>query len=410
MELETKNSELSILKPFDIQKEELHKLVKDYHNLVVTEETLEEAIKARRVLWDIILKAEKILKENKSILNTLKGEQESKADEFISIVSPTKERIDGDIKAIEQKKKDEKARKEKEAMVKITNRTNLLYELGVKVVGSTYSLGEHSIEAVQIKVLSDVEFDQFVELVKAEALIIENQRIEEENNRKELEEQLEKQKQEQEAERKRLENVAKEQKEKEEKLVAEQARIDREAKEKQQKAEQELADKQEQFRKQQEEEQEKFRKQKEELLNAVKNQRIKELDSIGLVFNVSGESFVFEDLKVSMVEIITMEEPMWSKLVDELSLTIHDKKLDNEAQRVIAEKEEQEKKYQEAKLAKKRKKELEPDREKLSRLFTIFTEIEFPECKDSICSSAVGEVSRKTDEIKTYLANTLNTL
>lgn len=371
---ETNKSELSILKPFDIQKEELHKLVGDYVNLLVTEETLDEAIKARRVLWDIIIKAEKVLKENKSILNAMKGEQEAKADEFISIVSPTKERIDADIKAIEQKKKDEKALKEKEAMIKIANRTSILHELGVKVIGSNYSLGEHSIEAVQIKIYSDIEFNQFVELIKTEALIIENQRIEEENRRKELELQLENQRKEQEVERKRLEDVAKEQEKKQVAMFAEQERINKEAIKQRLEAEKALAEREDAFKKEKEALEESLRKKQEDILNAIKHQRIKQLDSIGLVFDVSKESFVFEDVNVSMVEIITTEESEWIKLIEGSIHTIEERKKEAEEKRLEQLASEKKERLAKEKLDKKRQEILKKDIEHLEAIALIFEE------------------------------------
>src|SRR3972149_5795777 len=124
-------TDLSILKPFDIQKEELQKLANDYTNLVVTEETFEEAKKARAVCRENRIGIEKILKHNKGILNGKKAEQEAMAEELVAIISPTEDKIDSGIKAIEQKKELEKKRKEEEAMKKLTERQSALsgYEM-----------------------------------------------------------------------------------------------------------------------------------------------------------------------------------------------------------------------------------------------------------------------------------------
>jgi len=394
---EAGDTSLAILRPFDIQKEELQKVVNDYKNLVVTEDTYEESVKARRVLWDHILKIEKILKENKSILNGIKGTQEDKADELISIVSPTKEKIDAGIKAIEQKKKDEKERKEKEAMIKIQHRTNMLYELGMKVSGSTYSLGEHSIEAVQVKVFTDSEFDGFIADVKIASAAIEAKKIEEENQRKAQEELLEKQRKDQEAERNRLEGIAFAQKQREQQLQEKEEAIKKEARDKQLLAEKELSEKEEALRKQQE-----------ELINAIRKQRHAQLIALGLVEQY--DAYVFHGITIAMIDLINLDDTKWNFLIDKIIPVIKQEKEKAEEKRLSDIKAEQDKKEAELKQAEEKKKALQPDKEKLSRLFTQFTNIEFPECKTNEACEVVNEVGRKTDDIKKYLANTLNSL
>lgn len=403
-QLVTQENGLSILKPFDIQKEELQKWANDYKNLVVTKDTYEDAIKARKVLRDARLKVAGILKENKSVLNSEKSKQEEKAAELIAITEPIEEKIDAGIKAIDEEKRIEKERKEKEAMVKIQSRTNQLHELGMKLSGDTYSLGEHSVNALQIKVFSDEEYNELLELVKTEALIIENARIEEENKRKEELLLLEKQKQEQEAERKRLELLAKEQEAKQMAFERQQEQIRFESEQKQKQAEKELADKQAEFQKIQNQEQEMLRKQKEELLNAIKDSRTNQLYAIGLTWRPSEDSFVFGTIAVAMVDLVTSSEKEWTAIIEDITPIA--KALREEAELKIKEASEAKQKQQEEeeRLALERTELLKSDVEKLEVMIIRFNDIEYVQgLKDAKSQQILTDVMKMNEGIQEYI-------
>lgn len=352
-QLVTTDNGLSILKPFDIQKEELQKLAADYSNLVVTKETYDEAIKARKVLRDVRLKVAGVLKDNKDILNSEKKKQESKAEELTAITEIIENRIDTGIKVIDEEKRQEKEKKEKEALVKIQGRMNLLHELGMKLVGDAYSLGEHQIGAVQIKVFADEEFNEFIELVKAEALIIANQKIEEENKRKSEAELIEKQRRENEEEKKRLEDIANAQKERQaqldreeldrlSKLKKEQEERDAKIVAEQKKRDKEFFDKQEKLKKEQEDEMEKLRIQKEELINQIRAVRTKQIEALGLVFNPIYDTFTYDDINISTVELITLEQKEWDNLINLVTPIIKDRKETAELRKQEADRKEKE--------------------------------------------------------------------
>jgi hypothetical protein len=169
MENKTENQDVVVLKPFDIQKAKLAELVKDYESLVVTEETYEEAKKARKVIRDERFVIQNILKENKGILNKIKTDQEAKADELIAIIQPTEDRIDEAIKKIEQAKEEEKKRKEAELALKISQRTATLFDNDMTFNGESYVLGACVITPVQIKIFSDEEFQEFIDSVSQES-------------------------------------------------------------------------------------------------------------------------------------------------------------------------------------------------------------------------------------------------
>ncbi len=107
-------SGLAELKPFEFEKAELIEFVSDYKNYVVTKETYAEAVKARAKIREKRYAIDKTLDNNNKILNEKKKRQKEMAGEFYDIVLPVEEHLDSGIKAVDQIKADEKARKEKE--------------------------------------------------------------------------------------------------------------------------------------------------------------------------------------------------------------------------------------------------------------------------------------------------------
>jgi colicin import membrane protein len=294
---ETKKKEtgLSLLKPFDVAKAELIQMAEDYGKLVVTPETFEDAKKAREKIREKRFAIQNIVKDNKAILNKLKTTQEEQGEELINLILPTEERIDAGIKAIENKKAEEKARKEREEQERIQGRINLLFSLGMKFDGSAYVFEELRIDSLQIKHFNEKEFTDFTGKLKIEFEKAQKKKVEEERLKKEEEERLAKIREEQEAESNRLAAIKKEQDEKEAQLKAEQERIANEKKA----------------------EEEKIKRQREEMQAKQRTLRSKELHGLGLAF--TGENFKFYDIVINNSEIDSLSDEQWDKLIIDIT-------------------------------------------------------------------------------------------
>ena len=376
------------LEPFEVAKAELQQLANDYKNLVVTEETYDDAIKARRVLKDARLNVEKKVKANKDILNGAKKSLEQEGDELVLIVSPIEDKISAGIKLIDDKKEAEKKRKEEEAQKKIAARNASLAGYEMKYEDGTYTLGDHSISAVQIKVFSDAEFEEFVGLVKTEYQKILDLRAEAELARKAEETRLELQRQEQEAERKRLEELQKEQ-----------DRVNKLA----------LA-RQEEERKEIEKQQEALRKEQEEFLRQKRDGRIYQLKEIGLNRNTAGSGYVFEDVFISDDEIDHADLKTWIETFSKAKVKMqYLKELAAEKEKelqALAEKEKEE--AEKAAIA--RKEALRPDREKIAAFMSNLKTLQLPEVSSDEAIFIVKQIGIKITSIEDYVESKLSEL
>lgn len=99
---------------FPDNEAKLKQMVKDYKDLVVNDETFEEAKKVRKIIRDERYYLQNVEKENTRILNGLKSQNKTMADSFIAIIMPIEQKIDAQIKEIEVKRAAEKAEKERE--------------------------------------------------------------------------------------------------------------------------------------------------------------------------------------------------------------------------------------------------------------------------------------------------------
>lgn len=118
--VENKNEEKLTLKKLDasdIKKAELQAMADKYANLVVTEETVEEANKARLSLRRERLDIQKDEKFNNDVLNKAKKINASKAEELIGLIEPREKELEAKIDkvkaAIEKREKEEKEKEEK---------------------------------------------------------------------------------------------------------------------------------------------------------------------------------------------------------------------------------------------------------------------------------------------------------
>jgi DNA repair exonuclease SbcCD ATPase subunit len=119
MEAEIQTVTVKPLATFESTKDELIAFVNGYTNLVVTDETLDEAKKARATLRDKRYDIQRIEKLNTDQLNDLKNQNWENAKKLLAIITPTEETIDKGIKSIEDRKAALKAEKERLAREKV---------------------------------------------------------------------------------------------------------------------------------------------------------------------------------------------------------------------------------------------------------------------------------------------------
>ena len=398
---ETKKEEgaLVTLKPFDIQKAQLQKLVDDYKNTVVTEETYESSKKVRATLRDERIHIQNILKENKSVLNDFKKKQEEMADELIAIISPTEEKIDAGIKAIEQKKEQEKKRKEEEAMKRLSERQSKLSGYEMKYDDGSYTLGDHTITAVQLKVFSDEEFNDFLELVKTEYQKILDLRLEAEAKKKEEEERLEKQRIEQEAEGKRLAEIAEAQKKREAELKAEQDRIAAEAQQKEAEAKREADEKQK-----------KLDEERMAFLREKRDTRVYQLKEIGLNRNVAATGYLFETVFISDMEIDEMDAKEWSELIPSVKEKVSSLIELAESERIKKQEADELLIKQANERIRAREEALRPDREKIAAYMKSLVDLPVPEVGDEQAKLILLDVVEMIKGIEKHVEGKINNL
>lgn len=207
--------EIVTISPFEKTKEELTAFVSDYSNLVVTDETFEEAKKARLVLRDMRYAIQATEKANIEKLNEFKNKTWDRSKELIAILTPTEEKIDAGIKAIENRKAAIRAEKERIEREKV--------EAEIKAE-------QERLASIERERIAAIEADQKAEaerLNKLQAEIEERNRIEQERLNQ-IKAEQEKQQASILAEQLRIQ---KEQSEREAKIKAEQEAIDRQKRE-----------------------------------------------------------------------------------------------------------------------------------------------------------------------------------
>lgn len=391
--------EIIPLKPFDIQKAKLVQLVEDYKNLIVTDETLDEAKKARKIIRDERYEIQNILKENKGVLNKWKDTQEEKASALLAIITPTEDSIDAGIKAIEQKKEQEKKRKEEEAMKRLSERQSKLSGYEMKYDDGSYTLGDHTITAVQLKVFSDAEFNDFLELVKTEYQKILDLRLEAEAKKKEEEERLEKQRIEQEAEGKRLAEIAEAQQKREAELKAEQDRIAAEAQQKEAEAKREADEKQK-----------KLDEERMAFLREKRDTRVYQLKEIGLNRNVAATGYLFETVFISDMEIDEMDAKEWSELIPSVKEKVSALIELAESERIKKQEADELLRKQANERIRAREEALRPDREKIAAYMKSLVDLPVPEVGDEQAKLILLDVVEMIKGIEKHVEDKINNL
>lgn len=208
---DTITQEIVTISPFEKTKEELIAFVSDYKNLVVTDDTFEEAKKARLILRDMRYAIQATEKANTERLNEFKNKNWDRSKELVAVIVPTEEAIDAGIKAIENRKAAIKAEKERIEREKV--------EAEIKAEQERLA----SVERERVAAIEAAQKAESERLEKLQAEIDERNKIEQERLNQ-IKAEQEKQQAVIRAEQLR---IAKEQAEHEAKIKAEQEAIDR---------------------------------------------------------------------------------------------------------------------------------------------------------------------------------------
>lgn len=127
--LKDNEGKLIVLQDAGFTKETLIAIAKKHEDLHVTSENFEEGKLARAEIREFRYALQNILKNNKDFINSAKNNMETEFKEFIDLLKPTEDKIDEQIKAIENEKKLEKERKEKEEQERISTITKSLSDI-----------------------------------------------------------------------------------------------------------------------------------------------------------------------------------------------------------------------------------------------------------------------------------------
>jgi len=119
--VKTSEGELIILKDFEQKKETLQKIADKYKGMKITPDNFQEGKDARAELREFRYGLQNITKHNKALIKEAKDEMVDTMNLLISIIRPTEDEIDIQIKEIENEKKLEKERQEKAEKERIAN-------------------------------------------------------------------------------------------------------------------------------------------------------------------------------------------------------------------------------------------------------------------------------------------------
>lgn len=230
---------------------------------------------------------------------------DAEAKRITEKLSPIENHLIGQENIAKKEQERIKAEKQKQIEEAHKNRLKSIIEAGAVYNGYEYCYGDDSINDSRIKLLDDSGFD----------LIIEKTKLWKEKEDFRIAEE---------------ERLTKEESDKQAKIAAEQ------------KAEQERLDK---IKADQEEEQRKMDAEKKAIEDEKYNTRLENLTTFGLIYNGLQDSFLLDDINVSMVELKTLSLMDWKHLMVDIS-------------KVIVERREQQKKNAEA-IAEQEKKEAE---------------------------------------------------
>lgn len=428
----------SELQKFDFTEAAIAKLKEEYLPLKITDVNDKDGYKKvsearkdikkkrssienrRKELVEDSVKLQKAVNGRAKSLTALLLEIETPLEDQENWYEKEKERIDLEKERLEQEK--------------IQSRINQLFSLGLAFNGNNYSIGELSIDALEIKVYNDEQFSFFLSQAKSEfekeqAKKAEQERIEklqterssallklnyihdqylgsmsdieyvnlfeaakakneeEARIKKEEADRLEKIRQGQEEERQRIEAQKKEQEEREASLIEKELALERDRKE--------IAD------------------QKAQMEKARIQSRTNQLLTLGFEQTKSG-SLSYEELEVSATDISICTDHEWNILVNNFAGVITERKKVAEEKAIKeAEKaaklqaEEQARLGEEAKL---KQEALRPDKEKLLAVAASLEEFQFPTVASDGAEFILHNVQDELKTIAIYIRNEVRAL
>lgn len=391
--------EVKTLSSFDFNKAELTTFIADYQNLVVNEETFQEAKKAREVIRQkrYAIQAQQKKNDDQRIAwnKSELASNKSNAEELIAILEPTELLIDKGIKAIEEVKEAEKQAKLKADRELMEARAKLIIATGALFTGTTYVLNHQYIDTTELLELPEAKFDTALigfqeEAAKiqaekdAEAKRIADQEAEKEAAAAKVAADLK-------ADQEKLAEDKRVQEKKEADFAAEQKRLSTEAHNNRLAAEKVIADEKAEL----EEERKKVIEDKQALLDEKIKQRKTSLFALGMAAN--GNNFLFHECEIWLESIIDSTDVEWSIALDRVTNEISLIKA-----RIAKEAEDKKaadaKAFDEAEAALVKKIEaLRPDKEKLQNFIKSLSQITGPEVQSK---EALGILEMALSQLK----------
>lgn len=371
------------IKKFDIADAKIAELKKEYETLKIhgiddkdgykVVHNARMDIKARRVAVE---KMRKNLNENAQTYISAINSEAKRITELLKPIEEHLQQEEDNFKAEKERIKQEQERQEQE---RIQNRVTALLNSGCNYDGVLYRIGEVRIDALDIKKLSDEDFDKHLSQVKeAHAVILQEK---EEQERKEKEE------------RERLERERKEMEERQEEMRRKQEEL--------------------------EEREAEMKRQQDALHKQMIQNRCNQLASIGLV--PGPEQYTIGNVLVSKEQITTLNTTEWDEMIAYITPQVEEqiaelKKQEEERQR---EEEAERKRKIEAQEAERKRQEeaererqeaLKPDKQKLLELGNAILQIKLPTVTNEAAQELLNEVKRRLELTQQHITKRVSEL
>ncbi len=356
---------------------------------------------ARKEVRKIGVLTEKLCKHGREDAIAVQKKWLGKEKEILAKIAEVQDPLDAEIKRYDDEiarlQKEEEEKQEREFM----NRQTILLKMEAKYENDCFVLGNVSYQLNNIKE-ADQEIWEETMLPKYQREFekIEAVRAEEERKQKE------------DAEKLRLEKEKFEQEQSE--FKQKQEAFEKQQRELQQK--QDEADRLDRERKQQEADS--IRLQQE----AKNKTRMQEVLALGLAYSGQHKSFVFQNVNVAEIDIVTLDDTEWASMIEKIKPVIQERKdtLEKEAQQKREQELEQAKqdaikKEQERVAEEKRQNELKAkqeeqqrleeaakasDKEKWNALVQQFVALKLPEFNSTIYKGKLSQLKQKLQEIQ----------
>lgn len=359
---------------FDPSIAEVEELRKQYMGLTIygvgDTEGLRKVHEARMVIKRKRIDAQKLEKAAKKQINELWSKVDQRAKEYYALLEPIENHLQKEEDRVEEEKrkiKEELQRKEQE---RISNRIDQLIKSGCTYDGTKYFIGEYTIDILQIKTYTEIQFGEFLAVVKREhERELRRKQEEEERLRKEREE-FERRQREQEEEKRRLQQEMEELRRQKEELEKERERV---------------------------------RKQRLEL-------RTKHLLSIGLCLSGNSSFYLGDKPFTSVGEISALDDSNWEDFLKDLVPQVEVQKAAMKAAEEKRAHEAEEERKRQEKLERERREALKPDKEKLMEFASKLSQFPLPTVSDPAANQIVVGTKTLIDKVVRYINDKTNEL